>query len=86
MPDHNESTEEAVSRLTNELDELKLRHTAVCEERDRLAEKNFDLRMERDELETARALMDAVVDELQEAMEKLREDSAEGEQDRRGKA
>ena len=73
MPDHNESAEEAVSRLTKELDELKLRLAAVGEERDRLAEKNFDLRTELDELETARVTMNGVVDELQSSMEALRD-------------
>ena len=79
MPDHNESAEEAVSRLTKELDDLKQRYAAVCEERDRFAERNTDLRMELDCLQTARAAMSEVVAELQERMETLQNDLLEAE-------
>ncbi len=73
MPNQNESAEEAVSRLTKELDELKLRYAAVCEERDRLAVENADLRDNLAEQETARAAVTKLIGELQNSMEALRD-------------
>ena len=77
MPDPSESAEEAVSRLTKELDELKLRHAAVCEERDRLAVENADLRDNLAEQETTRAAVTALIGQLQDSMESLRDSMVE---------